>query len=89
MRSVPGVAVDPFRTEDAEAVAVLMGELAAFRGALARDLGSAACRRMTVGAEPDNEGANSFHRGMGFEVHRPAACRYRISDDALDRLATG
>lgn len=160
MTAAPGIAVRPFRTKDAEAVAAMMGELAAFHGeeaaatavdvlrhasgigristlwvasrhgeplgfaatydwmnyvggfpvrhidllfvregarrcgvgraliaALARDAASSGCRRITVGAEPDNEGANGFYRGMGFEVHRPAACRYRVSDDVFDLLA--
>lgn len=54
---------------------------------IARDARLSACRRVTVGAEPDNEGANAFYHRMGFDLRRPAANCYAVSGAALDRLA--
>ena len=54
---------------------------------IACDAKSLACQRITVGAEPDNEGANAFYQRMGFELRRPASNRYALSGVALDRLA--
>ena len=45
------------------------------------------CQRLTVGAEPDNEGANAFYRRMGFDLRRPAANRYAVAGIALQQLA--
>lgn len=45
-----------------------------------------ACKRITVGAQPDNEGANTFYQKMGFELRRSASSRYALSGVALDRL---
>ena len=55
--------------------------------AIARDARLSACRRVTVGAEPDNEAANAFYHRMGFDLRRPTANRYAVSGAALDRLA--
>lgn len=59
----------------------------ALLSAIARDAKRSGCQRMTVGAEPDNEGANAFYRRMAFDLRHPAANRYAISGCALDQLA--
>ena len=60
----------------------------ALLGAIARDAEASTCRRMTVGAEADNPGANAFYRRVGFVLRDVRANRYVVSGDALARLAS-
>ena len=55
---------------------------------LACDAKISGCKRMTVGAEADNEGANAFYRKMGFELRRPDSIRYVVFGGSLDRLSS-